>query len=238
MIRKMKVLCGFLLLSLLFISKAEGQANHTPQAGTANEEPGHIPGMGNEKGLPAGSRFMLPKGVSLVGELRGATYAQATPGGCGYDGVGTKVIVKFKMQRDSVGGPLTITFPPGLTVTAAAEGFQNGLLVERVVVTVPPKGPGPGKPQCDVTLMMACLNLFKKPSDESATYQFGPVSSSPLIKDLMKRLSGKKMLYSAYTDKEEWEQAQESVQDALWGLTDHDGLSDDMLRFISELPDK
>lgn len=227
---------ALLLFSLITIHPGCSK-NDKPEE-KINEQPGHIPGLGNENGDPTGELFKLPKGVSLVGQIKGAEYYRSTPGGCAFDGNGGEVVVKITLQRDSIGGPLTVEFPPGLIIVSASEGFQSGLLVESVLVTLPPRSPGSGAPQCTATLLLSCLNLFKKPSEDFAFYKFGPVTNSPLIKDLFKRLARKKIMYSEYTNKEDWKEAAETVQDAIWGLTDDDGLSDNMLRYISELPNK
>lgn len=233
--------CYCLGLSLaMIIATQPGCKKDDAPAGEVNEKPGKIPGMGDQPGELQGEQFQLPRGVSLVGEIIGAEYGPDAPGVCVFDGVGKDVMVKVELQRDSIGGPMTVEFPPGLIITSAAEGFQHGLLVEKVLVTLPPRVPGPGAPpKCTVTLLMACLNLSRNPSEATASYKFGPVTSSPLIKDLIKRLSGKKILFSQYPPNDpEWSLNTEAVQDAVWSLTEYQGLTSDDLRRIAELPNK
>lgn len=235
--RTIKSLCWLIALAILPGTQT-GCKKDKVQEEKSNEKPGHIPGMGNEPGAPAGEQFKLPKGISIVGEIKGAEYWNSTPNGCGYDGSGKDVIVKIILQRDSIGGPPTVEFPPGLIITSTSEGFQSGLLVERVVVPLPPREPGSGPPKCTVTLFLSCLNKSKNRSEDHAVYKFGPVTSSPLIKDLLKRLAVKKTLLSQYPSKAEWEKTAEVVQDALWSLTEYEGLTQDDLQYIAELPNK
>ena len=235
--RTIKSLCWLIMLAVV-LGMQPGCKKDKAQEEENNEKPGHIPGMGNEPGVPAGEQFKLPKGVSLAGELTGVEYWDSSPNGCGYDGSGTEVLVRMTLQRDSIGGPLTVEFPPGLIITSASEYFQGGLLVERVLVPLPPRQPGAGPPRCTVTLLLNCLNQSLNPSEDGNSYKFGPVTSSPLIKDLLKKLAGKKTLLSQYPSRTAWEKTTKVVQDALWSLTEYKGLTSEDLRYIAELPDK
>jgi len=204
------------------------------------EQPGHIPGMGNNKNAPEGALFQLPKGVSLVGAIKGYDLYPTTQDACVMDGTGRHVMVKMTLQNDSIGAPRTVEFPPGLVIVSTSEGFQSGLLVEKVVVELPPRQPGPGAPpKCIVRLMLSCVNQSLNPSEDFATYKLGPVTSSPLIKDLIKKLSGKKLRYSQYADKDQWEDVEEIVQKAVYALTEHgEGIDDRLMEKINKLPNK
>lgn len=231
-----QLLSALLIFSLVSATscKKEDPDNST---GTA-EKPGQIPGMGSDNRSPEGPLFKLPPGVSLVGDITGQDDGP-TASDCIYDGQGTNVKVKMTLQNDSVGAPATIEFPPGLVITSAAEEFQNGLLIEKIVLTLPPRQPGGNAPTCKVTLMLSCLNAKKKPSTESAVYHFGPVTTSPLLKDFISRLSTKKILYSLFPPHDpDWNLDQEFIQDALWNLTDGKGLTKADLKHIANLPDK
>ncbi len=230
------------LLVSLFLScviiPACSKSDKTSYTGSIDgEKPGKIPGMGETPGTLQGTQFKLPAGVSIKGEIRGNDDGRSSKD-CVFDGTGYWVNVKMTLQTDSTTtGPVTVEFPPGLVIVSASEGFQHGLLIERILVTVPPVMPGPGSNECQVSLLMYCLNTARKPSDITATYKFGPITNSPLIKDFMSRLAGKKTLYSDYVEGDpEWHTNQENIQEALWGLTDGEGLSDYDLEVISKLP--
>jgi hypothetical protein len=203
------------------------------------EKAGHIPGFGEAPGEPTGEKLVLPKNItitSIVGDETGIGRDE-----CVVDGAGPFVMVSVIIENDSVGpGPTTVTFPPGLVIVTALEGFQNGLLIERVLVTVPPKveGGGGDSGKCNVKLMLYCLNSARKHSDSTAKYKIGPVTDSPLIKDFLQRLSGKKLLYSEYAGNDDFWINSENIQTALWSLTDDDGLKKRDLEYIRTLPDK
>jgi hypothetical protein len=236
----MRTIKSFMLFHLiaLAILMQSGCSKNDAAADTHNEKPGHIPGMGSQAGVPEGTPFKLPAGVSLVGEITGQDDGPSAAD-CVYDGQGKYVKVKMTLQHDSIGGPVTVEFPPGLVITSTSELFQGGLLIEKVVVTLPPKQPGAGSPQCRVTLLLSCLNHSKNPSESFVVYKFGPITSSPLIRDLISKLARKKIKFSEFPPHDdEWSLNEEYIQDALWSLTDGEGLTKDDLEHISDLPNK
>ncbi|ULQ55252.1 hypothetical protein KJS94_11425 [Flavihumibacter rivuli] len=226
------------LLLLTVFSYSSCQKEDQDSSTSTEEKPGQIPGMGNDPRPPEGPLFTLPPGVSLIGNITGQDDGP-TASDCVYDGQGTNVKVKMILQNDSIGAPATIEFPPGLVITAITDGFQNGLLMERIVVVLPPRQPGGNAPKCNVTLMLSCLNAQDKPSTESAIYTFGPVTSSSLINDFISKLSTKEILYSKFPPTDpDWNLNQEFIQDALWNLTDGKGLTNADLKHIQDLPNK
>jgi hypothetical protein len=111
------------------------------------------------------------------------------------------------------------------------------LLLERVLVTVPPKIEG-GR-NCEVTLMASCLNASREPANRNAHFTLGPITSSPLLKDFIQKLSTKKTLFSSdYQRSADFFPNQEAIQDALWALTDGDGLSERDQERLRNLPNK
>lgn len=233
--RSIKAFILFVLIASTILMQSG--CNKNDDAASINEKPGHIPGMGNAGGKPEGEQFKLPAGVSLVGEITGqedGPYATD----CVFDGQGKFVLVKMVLKNDST-GPVTIEFPAGLVITSVSELFQNGLLVEKLVVTLPPKQQGAGSPQCNITLMLSCLNAGKNPSESFAVYNFGPVTSSPLLKDFINRLAGKKIRFSQFPSGDtDWAVNEEYIQDALWSLTNGEGLTKEDLEHIRNLPNK
>lgn len=233
--------CLYLILCSNLFTSAGCKKDDTRQVETGNgqETPGKIPGLGEMPGEPEGTQFNLPAGVRLVGEIEGQEDG-ASSRDCLFDGQGFNVIVKMTLKRDStVSGPLTVEFPPGLIITSASEGFQDGLLVERILVTLPPVNTGSGGAECQVSLLLFCLNSARHTSDATARYKFGPVSSSKLISNLISRLKNKKINYREFEDGDPvWFENQEKIQDAIWQLTDGNGMTETTIQFLNQLPNR
>ncbi|MCU0385892.1 MAG: hypothetical protein MUE38_07675 [Flavihumibacter sp.] len=231
----------YLALCIYLFAPAGCKKEDTEEVGTGDgqETPGKIPGLGEMPGEPEGTQFKLPAGVRLVGEIEGQEDGSSSRD-CLFDGQGFNVIVKMKLKRDSsTSGPLTVEFPPGLVIVSTAEGFQHGLLVERIVVTIPPIQPGPGGDECQISLLLFCLNSAKRTSDATARYKFGPLTSSKLLQDLINRLKGKKINYREFEDGDPvWFENQEKIQAAIWQLTDGKGLREQDIQYLNELPNR
>lgn len=192
------------------------------------------PGLGDDPGEPEGSPFTLPPGVTVSGTVFGANDVTSDCGN-GAPGNGSGVYVQVCVPvRNSTGGPVEVVFPPGLIVVSAAEGFQNGLLVERVVVTVPATPPGPGGPPDGgtdpdahvVPLFTYCLNESQNPNDTGTPYKLGPVTSDAALKDLLRLLEGKRI---------DTEDDVDVVQDAIYSITEGKGLTLDDRNAIDKL---
>jgi hypothetical protein len=118
------------------------------------------PGIGENDGTPSTTPFKLPPGFRFVQnpdkpfdpdikKLRGVINT-------------FYVDVHIEVNREIIkkDGPTIITFPEGLVVlNIAPSRLQNGMLMDREPVTVPPGGIGAeGKDTFTVYLGVACLN--------------------------------------------------------------------------------
>jgi hypothetical protein len=235
MTRSVRIVGWFLALLLLNLTACKKEEDKVQPNQSLAEKPGQIPGCGEMPGPPEGRPFVLPKNVSIKGPIIGVDDGPGQED-CVYDGAGFWVTVKMELQNDST-GPVTVEFPAGLVLTTTTKGFQHGLLLERVLVTLPPKVEG-GR-NCQVTLMASCLNAHLEPANLEANFTLGPITSSPLLKDFIQKLSTKKTLFiSDYQKSDDFFPNQEAIQDALWALTDGDGLSERDLERIRNLPNK
>ena len=184
------------------------------------------PGLGDDPGEPLGTPLVLPPGVTLAGPVRGADdLTSECESGTPPHGSGVYVQVCVPLQN-SAGAPVEVVFPPGLVIVSAAEGFQNGLLVERVVVTVPPTPPGPGGPPADggvasgahvVTLHTYCLNASRNPNELGTPYRLGSVTSDEALRELLGLLAGRSV---------DSEDDVDVVQDAIYSITEGRGLTE------------
>jgi len=237
--RKCLYVLYFMILSMIAVGNSSCNKPDKDTTVPGNEKPGQIPGMGNAGGVPQGEAFKLPAGISLKGDIVGNEDGVSGQD-CVFDGQGFNVVVKIKLHRDTGKSPIEVVFPAGLVITTVSEGFQHGLLIEKVLVTLPPVPAGSGGSDCQVSLMMLCLNAARKPSSASATYKFATITNSPLIKDFIKKLSGKKISFSAYPsgNNDDYFFNEDFIQEALWNITDGEGLTKKDLKFIKSLPDK
>jgi hypothetical protein len=184
------------------------------------------PGLGDDPGEPLGPPFTLPPGVTVGGTVYGADDLTSDCGN-GAPGNGSGVYVQVCVPlRNSAGAPVEVVFPPGLVIVSAAEGFQKGLLVERIVVTVPPTPPGPGGPVDGgtaptqeshvVPLFTYCLNESQNPNETGTPYALGPVTSDPALRELLGLLEGRRI---------DTEDEVDAVQDAVYSITEGKGLT-------------
>ncbi|AGC46390.1 putative lipoprotein [Myxococcus stipitatus DSM 14675] len=197
------------------------------------------PGFGEDPGAPVGNPFNFPPGIELAGDPYGASDADGDCGnGVAPQGTGQGVLVCVPLRNLS-GAPVTMTFEPALVMlSASASRYQNGMLMDRIRITIPPTGIGPGgidagpdagseeKPFL-VPLHMYCINEKRAPSEEGVPYRLGPVSTDPDILTLLRLLQNKAI------------KSQDDitiVQDALYNITEYNGLTSEDERRIASLP--
>lgn len=231
------VFLSVVLMSCLWISCEKGGDEEPTILG--NERPGSLPGIGNTPGRPTGSQFQLPAGVKLAKTIVGNDEG-ASVGSCLLDGAGFNVSVTMTLSRDSsVSGPVTVVFPPGLILISRDETKQNGVLLDSVLLTIPPVDQGGRGGTCIVNLLFSCLNEEKGISESTIQYELGPVSDSRSINGFIRELAHKKINYRMFEEGDsEWFLRQEKLQDLLWKITDGNGLKAEDLNWIRKLPSK
>lgn len=193
-----------------------------------------VPGFGSDERAPTGAPFSLPPGLEIAGPLQGAN----DDGDCPKPSTataGSGLWVRACLPvRNRTGGPVTVTLPPGLTIVSASETFQNGVLVERSVVTVPPTiNSGPGrlrdKEEEDVVyipLHMYCINPAKDPSDSTASFRLGPVSAHPGMAEIYDLVEGRDIA----GDRDPVEAVQMAIDD----IVNDGAISEDSRQFIQD----
>jgi hypothetical protein len=215
----------------------------------AKEEPGKIKGMGKMKGIPEGEVFKLPQGITIEGNIVG--YDDAEQGKEQfYDGTGgewVSVKIKFKNSRSEA---VTVALPQGLTIIHgidSADGawvnpYQHGILIEQVPLVIPAKNANNNKSSYEAKLLLYCINKGRMGSDSKTTYAFGPVSRSPLMKEFMTLLKGKKLKFTDFSGKEpdEHQYGEEirELQEIIYHITDGKGLTPADKEYIRKLPNK
>lgn len=206
------------------------------------------PGLGDDPGLPQTAPFALPPGVALAGPIWGV---DADGGECpgadakfGSDEGAVKTCVPLK--NTGIGASL-VDLKAGLILYSQFRDGQNGLLVERVLVQVPPEASGGCRPvkedapvserKCNpengdpdsvfiVQLNLHCLNEGRSPSLSGMGYSIAGVTTDPDLLALAELLAAKDLSSSA---------AQELVTEAIYEITEGSGLTPETLRRINAL---
>lgn len=150
--------------------------------------------------------------------------------------------MKLKCQlRNNTDDNRTVFFPKGLLCKVNKEGYQNGILLQWSWVCIPPKS------DRIFILHVFCINYGKSGSDAESDYNFLGITSSPLMKELCDKIGWRKINYEHYYGngtstsalKEEnvtYDEIAEDLQNAVWSITNGDGLTDEHISFIESLP--
>jgi hypothetical protein len=220
--RSLFYVLGSAALLSLFLSACGGGGGDSPGGDTpykpTPDQPGKIPGLGDTPGRLQGTSFTLPAGVTLVGEIRGATslgakaageYANEAGAGERYDdkyayipeesdvqvGSGGGGAIKFKLLNKN-STATEVVFPSLLIAEARPNPsygkHTNGVLLKTTSVTVPP-----GK-EYTVILLTYSGNLRAAPPFSDIVYDFAVVSGSSTLKDLADRLTEKRINVEEY----------------------------------------
>lgn len=189
------------------------------------------PGLGDDEGEPRGTPLSLPAGIQISGTILGVDASEGECEGATIPpaGSGGAVWACVKLTN-SGGGPVTVELPPGLILISEFQEGQNGLLVERVRINVPPTGGGTGGIDAGtdggtdegvtfiVPLHLYCLNESKSPSFDKMEYRLGPVTNDPALLELLSLLAGKTI---------DTEDELSAVQEAIYSITEGKGLTRD-----------
>lgn len=133
------------------------------QSGTDNPYPDGIkasfnqPGIGPTPGNPTGTPFELPPGVRLVDRPN----FRFDPDLKRLHGNSNAFYVALHLVNDSTKGDRLIEFPPALVMLSTSnKEYQNGMLMDRIRITIPPNGQGPGGTNDTTTIYIGvvCLN--------------------------------------------------------------------------------
>jgi hypothetical protein len=171
-------------------------------------------GMGASSAAPTGQPLALPPGVQLEKPIKGEN-ADCVPkdqkdtprtGSGGY----VHLCLGF---RNSTALPITVVLPPGLIFVSDDQAYQNGILLQVTTIEVPA-----GSAVYYVPLFLYCLNEGRMPTvGPQNTYSTGPVSDDGAVLELLSLLKDKPL--PLLTDL--------TAQEALWHITDGDGLTQD-----------
>jgi len=221
---------------------------------TSNDSPGKIPGLGNTSGNLQGTSFALPSGVTLVGNITdvivGSSSALSTSKkersqysldpknilviGGNYNAEIGSGWIPFKMTlKNSTTAAIKVTFPAGLILTPVDRKAQNAILLKETSVTIP------SQQTYVIALMMYCGNMERLNPINSIVFEWGVVSTSTTLKDLIDRLVHKQINAEdfAYAYDLNYSTRCDKLQDIVWNLTDNGvPLSDADKQWIASIP--
>jgi hypothetical protein len=202
------LLTAALCMAFTFNACKKGGGDNKP-----TEQPGKIPGMGENTGTPNGEQFVLPTGISVVGTIKGDDCDTVYQVGSG--SLVEVCVAIFNSKQEDV----TLVIPAGLIILATdAQEYQHGIVIQETRILLK------ANKLTRVSLDSYCINATKHASNESAIYTLGPVSNSVLMRELINLLKNKKLEESEYPEYGDYMDVNSDVQDLVWSVSDHDGL--------------
>jgi hypothetical protein len=246
------IIASWLIIAVLSgCSKKDATAEGQKLSFDRIESVKHLPGFGDSDGLPEGTPFKLPDGLKLVSRKD----LPFDPAPSKVHGIANTFYVDINIVSDSTWGGGEVTFPKGLVMlNIAPSRIQNGMLMGRVRINVPPYRSIGGRDTTTLYLGVACMNSSKgMPWADN----FGPDDREfPIAKGLHKPyivITNDKILkflsilenkphlalsrhYNPWErmkedyKEPEWLKPYSEIQDKFWKLTDGDGLNKDDLQ--------
>ncbi|ACU05356.1 hypothetical protein [Pedobacter heparinus] len=214
----------------------------------------NLPGFGKSDDMPEGIPFELPKGLRFVSRPD----HPFDPDLSKLHGNMNTFYVDVNIERDSSWKESKLlTFPPGLVMlNIAPSRIQNGMLMGRVRINLPPNGRGPGgkKDTITVYLGVACMNSSKglpwedNQEPDTRNYVIGKgthvpyvVTSNAEVLKFLSLLEDKPHLnltrhqnpldvYDPDYVEPEWMKPYNTIQTMFWKITDGNGLEEADIR--------
>jgi hypothetical protein len=229
------------------------------------EVPGGIPGMGNTPGkLEIKEPFVVPEGISfniqsedeITFDNLFSTKAQLKSTnsiggviGCGGSNLGNvftfwiriKVMIQNRSNIDQC-----FTIPTGTVFWVSDQAYQNGITITPIEICVKKNS------QWNYSVMLMCLNKGDNGSGTNVTYEAKGVTSSSAMWKLLNILNNKICdikYYSNYNspsanlksanalDLEKYKEIADHIQNAVWAITNGDGLSEEQIDYLENIPD-
>ncbi|WP_341840749.1 hypothetical protein [Chitinophaga caseinilytica] len=212
----------FAAFTIISCSKSD-KKDDAPQ-----EQPGKIPGMGEAGGEPQGTALTFPAGVSISGApIKGEVCDTAYEAGSG--GL-VEVCVAFVNSNATA---VSYTIPAGLIVISQNGDYQSGILIQNTTIALKAKS------TTRVGIKLYCVNSGRHPSSGEITYKIGPVTNSPLLRELLDLLKNKKTALKEYPNFDGYFDAVSTIQMLVWLITDGQGLERTTLNaHLASIPNK
>jgi hypothetical protein len=208
------------------------------------ESAGSIPGMGDAEGnLEINAPFILPEGITLVGDITGLDNSgtkgsAAKSSGTSCFGSGGRMI-KLKLTcLNTTNKRKTLFFPKGLLWKCKEKGYQDALLCQTTWCTMEANS------QRTILIDLYCINFGRDPSDHLSSYQILGVTSSRTIWSLLNLIRWRKINFEHWYNPSKGEDGPtydlitERVQDIVWNLTNKGiDVTEEDIAFIESIPE-
>ena len=231
----------------------------------SNYEAGKIPGLGDAAGELTGTPFTLPSGVVLTGAITGSAYqdnywnlgwrsysyvhkngdvemrtlapvtrTEAEPE-IHYFGSGRTYVNLLIPMHNNLSTAVTVTFPAATIIRSQSGDCQNGVLLKKVVIIIPAGS------DYHLCLSLYCGNHHRDAASYDDIYEWGVVSNVQPLLDLCNMVKNKKINIEEFTstsmsDYNTYEEITSMLQEAVWEITDDEGLSQSTISEINALP--
>jgi hypothetical protein len=238
-----KVILVLAAVSLLGFSSCEKNDSETP---------GKIPGLGDTPGeLQISKRFVLPEGISVVGEITGVENSGSKgelksllindiKSSIPHYGSGCVVRLKLTLLN-SRNHPRTVFFPKGLIFKCINGAYQHGLCCQIFWVTLAPNE------KRTAYIDVYCGNLGIPAPDEDGKYAIWGVTSSKVLWDLLNKVGWKKInfewiyhntLGKGMMEAPTYEEITQKLQTMVHNLTNNGiGISAEDEAFLNTIPE-
>lgn len=191
----------------------------------SESEAGNIPGMGETAGeLEIVEQFVLPEGVTIVGEISGGIASEAPTDDDLKStmrhrsrGSGNQVRCDFTFRNDRP-EPCDVEIPAGTVVECKTKegepNGQHGICLQTIRIHLL------GNEMVQMKFYLYCLNQGRPGSRTLDTYIIRGITGSESFGDLCNALSPKKIDISQFSDRmEDYNVITERIQQCVWQLT-------------------
>ena len=242
--KKVKFLAAALLIVAgLFVSCDKSDSK-------SKDDPSNIPGMGEASGeLEVEAPFVMPNGVSIVGEISGfgegveavegsvslfdsPTLKDAKTGYLSRGSGGQWVILDILLRNDN-DFDTYFTFNRGCVFECKEKDYQHAICLRKVRFKIVRKF------QRRIKLFLYCINRGRSGSQAGIGYNLRGVTKSERMMKLCNALQYKKIDVSHFNidQMSDYYAKCKRIQDIVWAVTNGQGTSPDDWSFIDTLQD-
>ncbi|MGB6092477.1 MAG: thioester domain-containing protein [Moheibacter sp.] len=224
---------GIMLLavSLSFVACSKDDDDSDIGNETGSYQPGNIPGMGEAGGELTGTAFMLTDKIEINGGIKGQLFLPEDDDEyCQIKGSGSFVLLSLEFVNH-LGKDTLLVFPAGLTFRADNIEDQNGILVQETKISL-----AEGQ-TCKTFIPTYCINQEKHGSTQNSSYSFGPITNASPMQELIQLVKNKRINYEDFVHEEDYYDGVYVLQNAIWSITDRDGLTQENRNEIQSLDD-